>query len=99
MKPRPLNGKHLNCGGAKSTMTHNSREPKGMIPVQWNPPANYTGKVKIVATVVQHFSTYWVKLSSPVVTVGDPSSTSSAKDVQINQGILAFVALVIFNKI
>ena len=80
-------------------MTHNSREPKGMIAVQWHPPENYTGKVKIVATIVQHFSTYWVKLSSPVVTVGDPSSTSSANYVQISQGILAIVALVILNKI
>ncbi|CAL8097095.1 unnamed protein product [Orchesella dallaii] len=64
------------CFGIKdNAIHHTSRNDKERITVYWKAPEAYTGKVKVVATVVQDFETYWVGLQAPeLVTVSTNSS-------------------------
>ncbi|XP_067846092.1 putative ferric-chelate reductase 1 [Heptranchias perlo] len=58
----------LTCGGVKdSAVSHTSSSGKHTIVVLWNSPATKPDHVRFLATVVQKFNIYWVKLHGPVV--------------------------------
>ena len=56
--------KHLQCKEPQSALTHSDPTPKQSVKVKWTPPQDFAGKVKVLATMVKDFNTYWVKLES-----------------------------------
>ncbi|XP_051869025.1 putative ferric-chelate reductase 1 isoform X1 [Pristis pectinata] len=62
------NSQLLTCGGVKdSAVSHTSSSGKHTIEVLWNPPLPKPDHIQFLATVVQKFNTYWVKLRGPIV--------------------------------
>ncbi len=68
-------GKHVTCGaGGKNTITHKNGYAKSEVLFSWEHPEFYDGpdkKVEIMFSVVQNYSTFWVKqpLKQGVITV------------------------------
>merc|ERR1711910_11013 len=56
--------KHLKCSGLKSAVTHSNGSAKTSLYVQRVPPSSYEGSVRLVATVVKEYNTFWVNLTS-----------------------------------
>jgi len=67
--------KHLKCDNTKDSMTHRSSDVKNSLELTWSPPASWTGQVQVLATVVEDYSNYYVKLPSATITVeeGEPA--------------------------
>ena len=66
--------KYLQCSNTKSkephsALTHSDPTPKQSVKVKWTPPQDFSGKVKVLATLVKDFKTYWVKLESETLEV------------------------------
>merc|ERR1711936_689463 len=61
--------KYLKCSGLKSAVTHSNGSAKTSLYVQWVPPSSYEGSVRLVATVVKEYNTFWVNLTSATVQV------------------------------
>ena len=66
--------KYLQCSNKESkephsALTHADSTPKQSVKVKWTPPQDFSGKVKILATLVKDFKTYWVKLESETLEV------------------------------
>ena len=65
--------KYLQCSDTElkehSAVTHSDPTPKQSVKVKWTPPQNFTGKIKVLATLVKDFKTYWVKLESETLEV------------------------------
>merc|ERR1711936_1309346 len=61
--------KHLKCSGLKSAVTHSNGSAKTSLYVQWVPPSSYEGSVRMVATVVKEYKTFWVNITSDTVQV------------------------------
>ncbi|KAJ8274443.1 hypothetical protein COCON_G00090680 [Conger conger] len=58
----------LKCGDIQgSAVSHTSKTKKTEIQVIWNAPKDSPPSVQFLATVVQHYSTFWVKISGPVI--------------------------------
>ncbi|KAG5847386.1 putative ferric-chelate reductase 1 [Anguilla anguilla] len=58
----------LNCGNIQgSAVSHTSKTKKTEVQVIWNAPKDSPPSVQFLATVVQHYSTFWVKIPAPVV--------------------------------
>eukprot|EP00092_Neocalanus_flemingeri_P006462 GFUD01006966.1.p1 GENE.GFUD01006966.1~~GFUD01006966.1.p1 ORF type:complete len:488 (+),score=117.33 GFUD01006966.1:135-1598(+) len=56
---------YVQCGEVpRSAVTHVFSESKESIKLNWIPPTNFSGKVEIVATFVQDYANYWVKVPS-----------------------------------
>nr|XP_006634698.1 PREDICTED: putative ferric-chelate reductase 1 [Lepisosteus oculatus] len=74
----------LNCGSTKgSAVSHTSKSKKMEIKVIWNAPKNSPPSVQFLATVVQHYDVFWVKIPGPVVSqsnVSPPVLPTSATD-------------------
>ena len=45
-------------------MTHVRSNFKTSVKLKWNAPSDFQGKVRILATFVKDYSTYWVKVPS-----------------------------------
>lgn len=63
--------KYLKCAGAKSAVTHTDGGYKTSMAVEWTPSMKYVGEVRMVATVVKGFSTFWVNVQSETVKVSN----------------------------
>merc|ERR1711936_1431198 len=61
--------KHLKCSGRKSAVTQSNGSTKTSLYVQWVPPSSYEGGVRLVATVVKEYKTFWVNITSDTVQV------------------------------
>merc|ERR1711936_395274 len=61
--------KHLKCSGLESAVTHSNGSTKTSLYVQWVPPSSYEGSVRMVATVVKEYNTFWVNITSDTVQV------------------------------
>merc|ERR1711936_891501 len=61
--------KYLKCSGLKSAVTHSNGSAKTSLYVQWVPPSSYEGSVRLVATVVKEYNTFWVNITSDTVQV------------------------------
>ena len=62
--------KYLQCSNEPhSALTHSDPTPKQSVKVKWTPPQDFSGKVKVLATLVKDFKTYWVKLESETLEV------------------------------
>ncbi|XP_069795148.1 ferric-chelate reductase 1-like [Narcine bancroftii] len=74
------NSQLLSCGGLQdSAVSHRSSSGKHTIEVLWNPPIQKPDHIQFLATVVQKFNIYWVKLRSPIVSrVNAPPLTNEA---------------------
>merc|ERR1719450_458934 len=58
-------GKYVNCGNKPQTaVTHVNNSPKSSVQVKWTAPSDFVGSVKLLATFVQDYSTFWVKVPS-----------------------------------
>ena len=58
-------GKYVDCDNkVQSTVTHVKPNFKTSVKVKWNAPSDFEGKVRILATFVKDYSTYWVKVPS-----------------------------------
>ena len=63
-------GKYVNCGNKPQTaVTHMNSNPKNSVKVKWTAPSDFEGSVKIHATIVQDYSTFWVKVPSNSIEV------------------------------
>merc|ERR1719150_2510740 len=67
----PTSAKYLHCGGApQSAVTHaGANSGAFVVSFQWRPPADLVGRVRIQATVVEDYRTYWTGILAPAVTV------------------------------
>ena len=68
------NTKYLQCSNTESeeshsALTHSDPSPKESVKAKWTPPQDFSGKVKVLATLVKDFKTYWVKLESETLEV------------------------------
>ena len=68
--------KYLQCSNTESkephsALTHSDSTPKPSVKVKWTPPQDFSGKVKVLATLVKDFKTYWVKLESETLEVSN----------------------------
>ena len=62
--------RYLRCYRKSQTgLTHARPAPKDEISVAWRAPEDFSGEVKIFATVVQDFDNYWVNLESETINV------------------------------
>ena len=61
--------RYLKCKAQQSSVTHRNSAPKTSISVSWRPAKDFSGDVKIFATVVQDYSNYWVNLPSETLSV------------------------------
>ena len=58
-------GRYVDCDNrAQTTVTHAKSNSKTSVKVKWNAPSDFEGKVRILATFVTDYSTYWVKVPS-----------------------------------
>ena len=65
------NTKYLQCSDTEphSALTHTDPTSKESVKLKWTPPQDFSGKVKVLATLVKDFKTYWVKLESETLEV------------------------------
>ena len=64
--------KCVNCDKNDATcdsITHANNNRKMLVEATWTPPNDFTGTVFFRYTLVQSFTTYWVKVDGPTVTV------------------------------
>ena len=66
--------KYLQCSNTESkephsALTHSDPTLKQSVKVKWTPPKDFSGKVKVLATMVKEFKTFWVKLESETLEV------------------------------
>nr|WDQ26754.1 venom peptide [Acharia stimulea] len=62
----------LNCGSPANAVTHKKHEAKDdqlTVSYLWTPPADFTGDIKFLATIVHNFDNFWVKVPSPTVKI------------------------------
>ena len=66
-----LDARYLNClNKSQTSATHTHSEPKSSVSVKWRAPTDFIGgEVKIFATVVQSYNTFWVNLESKPLNV------------------------------
>ncbi|XP_066533794.1 putative ferric-chelate reductase 1 [Hoplias malabaricus] len=65
---RPEISQLLHCNNIQgSAVSHTSGEKKTEVSVVWIAPANAPASVHFLATVVDHYSNFWVKIPSPVI--------------------------------
>ncbi|XP_010889424.1 putative ferric-chelate reductase 1 isoform X2 [Esox lucius] len=81
----PSESQLLQCGDTQgSAVSHTSKSKKTDIQAMWKAPENPPLGVQFMATVVQKYKVYWVKLPGPVVSlngatvVPPPKSTTTA---------------------
>ena len=75
-------GKYVNCGSKPQTaVTHVNNSPKSSVQVKWTAPSDFVGSVKIVATFVQSYNTYWVKVPSNDVVLVKNISLSNEENL------------------
>ena len=75
-------GKYVNCGNKPQTaVTHVNKDPKSSVQVKWTAPSDFVGSVKIVATFVQSYNTYWVKVPSNDVVAVKTISLSNEENL------------------
>ena len=70
---------YVSCNNLpQTTVTHRNPSDKTSVRVRWVAPSDFTGDVRILATFVKDYSTFWVKVSSSdlQVTEADPASES-----------------------
>ncbi|KAJ8270318.1 hypothetical protein GJAV_G00112910 [Gymnothorax javanicus] len=73
----------LHCGNTKgSAVSHTSDFKKKEIQVVWNAPKDSPVSVQFLATVVQHYSKFWVKLPGPVISQTGPFTTHPTTTVE-----------------
>ena len=69
-------GRYVSCDNkVQSAVTHTIGSFKTSVKVKWNAPSDFQGMVRILATFVTDYSTYWVKVPSSeleVVKVREP---------------------------
>ena len=52
--------RYVGCDGVpQSAVTHTSPAPKKSVRVRWTAPSDFTGSVKVLATFVREYQTYW----------------------------------------
>ena len=77
-------GKYVDCDRkAQSTVTHVKPNFKTLVKVKWNAPSDFEGKIRILATFVKDYSTYWVKVPS--------SDLEIVKDLKVGTSQNGFV--------
>ncbi|XP_066548702.1 putative ferric-chelate reductase 1 isoform X2 [Amia ocellicauda] len=70
----PHDSQLLNCGTSEgSAVSHTHKSGKLEMQVVWNAPSDSPPAVQFLATVVEHYDTYWVKIPSPVITQNNVS--------------------------
>lgn len=58
-------GRYVSCDNkVQSAVTHTIGSFKTSVKVKWNAPSDFQGMVRILATFVTDYSTYWVKVPS-----------------------------------
>ena len=55
----------------QSAVTHTDGGRKTSMALEWTPSMKYVGEVRMVATVVKGFSTFWVNVQSETVKVSN----------------------------
>ncbi|ESP01762.1 hypothetical protein LOTGIDRAFT_139154 [Lottia gigantea] len=64
----PKGTKVLTCQGTPNSVTHSNKTPNTDPTFTWNPPASDVGDVTFYLTMVKDYSTFWVKIPSPILT-------------------------------
>ncbi|XP_052089515.1 defense protein l(2)34Fc-like [Mytilus californianus] len=68
----------LQCNNVNgAAITHTNNNDKTELLAIWTPPAQPVGNVKIEATVVQDFQTFWTNIVSTSITPSTPSTTTT----------------------
>ena len=73
---------YVSCNNLpQTTVTHRNPSAKTSVKVRWVAPSDFTGGVKILATFVKDYSTFWVKVPSSdlQVTESDPASEPTSE--------------------
>ncbi|KAK1785849.1 hypothetical protein P4O66_003221 [Electrophorus voltai] len=84
----PAIGSFMLLNPAGSAVSQTSETRKTEVSVVWNAPTGAPSAVLFLATVVAHYSNFWIKIPSPVITqsgmtppsISSTSSTSSAPE-------------------
>merc|ERR1719264_1735222 len=86
----PTSAQYLHCGGApQSAVTHaGANSGTFVISFQWRPPADLEGRVRIQATVVEDYRTYWTGILAPSVTVVPHKETPVQQIQYVNSDTL-----------
>ncbi|KAJ8010432.1 hypothetical protein DPEC_G00075010 [Dallia pectoralis] len=85
----PSESQLLQCGHTQaSAVSHTSKSKKSDIQAVWEAPTNPPAGVQFMATVVQKYKVYWVKLPGPVVslngaTVAPPPKTTTSSTTAV----------------
>jgi hypothetical protein len=53
----------------QGAITHTNNAAKFSVKATWTPESSYEGGVRLYATMVQDFSTYWTRLPSQLIQV------------------------------
>lgn len=72
----------LQCNNVNgAAITHTNNNTKTDLKAIWTPPAQPVGSVRIEATVVQDFQTFWTNIVSTSITPSTPSTPSTTTTV------------------
>ncbi|XP_064604377.1 ferric-chelate reductase 1-like [Liolophura sinensis] len=73
----PSGSRIVTCGSSQA-VTHTERTQKSSVSFEWTAPAQSSGHVVFMATFVEHFSVYWVKVNSTIVFDSRPAVGSNS---------------------
>ncbi|KAG8436782.1 hypothetical protein GDO86_007749 [Hymenochirus boettgeri] len=63
----------LTCNGVQnSAVSHTSKDRKLLVEFYWNAPTASPNHVQFLATVVEKYKIYWVKIPGPVISLSSP---------------------------
>jgi hypothetical protein len=74
----------------QGAITHTNNAAKFSVKATWSPESSYEGGVRLYATMVQDYSTYWTRLPSQLIQVRQVSSARNTECVPAMAGIHSF---------
>ncbi len=74
----------------QGAITHTSNAAKFSVKATWSPESSYEGGVRLYATMVQDYSTYWTRLPSQLIQVRQVSSARNTECVPTMARIHSF---------
>jgi hypothetical protein len=74
----------------QGAITHTNNAAKFSVKATWTPESSYEGGVRLYATMVQDYSTYWTRLPSQLIQVRQVSSARNTECVTAMAGIHSF---------
>lgn len=88
------NSKFLQCDTPNDAVTHTEASPKDSVTFQFTAPATSRGNITIVATAVESFNTFWVRI--PSETIVDLAPTGASTTILPNFVIVTLSVLCIY---